>query len=168
MNPVHALFKLHFNHSSYLGLSHLSDPSLQISDRNFVCISHVPTRATGPGHLILELITLYLNVKLSLCSTRYHAVKTYWGVEAYLHASLNPALEGGDLSASRASRFTPEDTNWVGGGCAQEPVQTRWRREENTSRCRGLNPDRPAHSLVIILTKLPQLVNSILVKAISH
>jgi hypothetical protein len=32
----------------------------------------------------------------SLCLTKHHAMKTYWGVEVYLHALLTSALYGGE------------------------------------------------------------------------
>jgi hypothetical protein len=31
----------------------------------------------------------------SLCLTKYHAMKTYWGVEVQYHAFLTSALDGG-------------------------------------------------------------------------
>jgi hypothetical protein len=36
-------------------------------------------------------------------------MKTYCGVEVELHAFLTPALNGGEWSASRPSRFTPRE-----------------------------------------------------------
>jgi len=36
-------------------------------------------------------------------------MKTYGGVELQLHAFLNFALDGGEWSASRPGRFTPEE-----------------------------------------------------------
>jgi hypothetical protein len=39
--------------------------------------------------------------------TKYHANKTYWGVEVWLRAFLTSALDGGEWSASRPGRFTP-------------------------------------------------------------
>jgi hypothetical protein len=46
-------------------------------------------------------------------------MKTYWGVEAKLHAFLTSALDGSEWSASRPGRFTPRErvpgTNWIGG-----------------------------------------------------
>jgi len=46
-------------------------------------------------------------------------MKTYWGVEVWLHAFLISALDEGKWSASRPSRFTPEErirsTHWIGG-----------------------------------------------------
>jgi hypothetical protein len=35
---------------------------------------------------MLVLILEELKVKLSLCVTKYHAMKAYWGVEVYFHA----------------------------------------------------------------------------------
>jgi hypothetical protein len=70
---------------------------------------------------------------MSLCSTKYHITKTYWGVELWLHALLTSALDGGEWSASRPGGFTPGvrsplsiawEAEWV-----LEPVWTLWRRE---------------------------------------
>jgi hypothetical protein len=49
---------------------------------------------------------LLVKVKLSLCLTKYHAMKTYWGVEVQLHAFLTSAQAGDEWSASRPSSFT--------------------------------------------------------------
>jgi hypothetical protein len=38
--------------------------------------------------------------------TEHHAMKTYWGVELWLHVFLTSALDGGEWSASRPGRFT--------------------------------------------------------------
>jgi len=35
-------------------------------------------------------------------------MKAYWGVEVYLHAFVTSTLDGGEWSASRAGRLTPE------------------------------------------------------------
>jgi hypothetical protein len=46
-------------------------------------------------------------------------MKTYWGVELWLHAFLTSALDGGEWSASRPGRFTTRErapgTHWIGG-----------------------------------------------------
>jgi hypothetical protein len=46
-------------------------------------------------------------------------MKTYRGVEAYIHAFLTSALDGGEWSASRLGRFAPRErapgTHWTGG-----------------------------------------------------
>jgi hypothetical protein len=44
--------------------------------------------------------TVNVKVKLSPCLAKYHAMKTYWGMEVYLHAFLTSALDGGEWSAS--------------------------------------------------------------------
>jgi len=55
----------------------------------------------------------------TLCLTKHHAMKTYWGMEVKLHTFLTVALEGGEWSASRPGRFTPRErvpsTHWIGG-----------------------------------------------------
>jgi hypothetical protein len=44
-------------------------------------------------------------------------MKTYWGVGVYIHVFLSSALVGGEWSAPRPCRFTPEKngsaTNWT-------------------------------------------------------
>jgi hypothetical protein len=56
---------------------------------------------------------------LSLFLTKHHAMKTYWGVEVYLHAFLTWALRGGKWSASRLGRFNHEErthvAHYIGG-----------------------------------------------------
>jgi hypothetical protein len=50
--------------------------------------------------------------------TEHHAMKVYWGVEVYLHAFLDSALDGGEWSVSITGRFTPSErvsvTHWIG------------------------------------------------------
>jgi hypothetical protein len=62
---------------------------------------------------------LKVKVKLSLCLSQHHAMKTYWGVELQLHAFLTSALGGGEWSDSRPGRFTPRErapsSHWIGG-----------------------------------------------------
>jgi hypothetical protein len=47
--------------------------------------------------------------KTSPCLTKHHVMKTWWGIEAHLHAFLTSVLDGGDWSASRPGRFTHEE-----------------------------------------------------------
>jgi hypothetical protein len=60
-----------------------------------------------------------VTIKLSLCLTRHHAMKTYSGSEGIVHAFLTSALDGGEWSASRPSHFTPRErasgTHRIGG-----------------------------------------------------
>jgi hypothetical protein len=57
--------------------------------------------------------------KMSLCYTKYHAMKTYWGSGIQLYAFLSSAPAGGEWSASRADRFTLRErapgTHWTVG-----------------------------------------------------
>jgi hypothetical protein len=57
---------------------------------------------------------LQVKIKMSLCLTKHHAMKTYWGVEVQLHEFLITALNWGAWSASRSDRFTTV-THWTGG-----------------------------------------------------
>jgi hypothetical protein len=46
-------------------------------------------------------------------------MKTYGGVDVYIHIFLTSTLVGGEWSASRPSRFIPREraptTHWIGG-----------------------------------------------------
>jgi hypothetical protein len=44
---------------------------------------------------------------MSLCLTKYRAMKTYGGVEVWLRVFLASALDGGGWSSSRPGRFAP-------------------------------------------------------------
>jgi hypothetical protein len=67
-------------------------------------------------------IHLRIKVKLSLWLTKYHAMKTYGGMEIQMHVFLTSTLDGGEWLDSRPGRFTPEETapdihlieGWVG------------------------------------------------------
>jgi hypothetical protein len=50
-----------------------------------------------------------VNVNLSLCLTKHRAMKMYWGWRYSSKHSLTLALDGGEWSASRPSRFTPKE-----------------------------------------------------------
>jgi hypothetical protein len=54
-----------------------------------------------------------VKVQLSLCLTKYHAMKTYWGVEVYHHAFLTLILDGDKwLASSPGGRAF--GTHWIG------------------------------------------------------
>jgi hypothetical protein len=86
-------------------------------------------------------------------------MKTYGGVEIYLHAFLNSALDGCEMSASRPDSFNPgvgfPATHLVGGwGWAPVPVWTLWWREKHPCLRRESNPGRAVHGLVAVLIDL--------------
>jgi hypothetical protein len=61
-----------------------------------------------------------VKMKLSLCLIKYYAMKTYRGVEVYLHVFLNSALDGGEWWVSFVPRplYLRErapGTHWIGG-----------------------------------------------------
>jgi hypothetical protein len=47
-------------------------------------------------------------VKLPLCLTKHYTMKAYGGVDVLIHVFLTSVLAGGEWSASRPYRFTPE------------------------------------------------------------
>jgi len=51
--------------------------------------------------------------------TEHHNTKAYWMSGSILPRILNPALDGGEWSASRPGRFTPTErapvTHWILG-----------------------------------------------------
>jgi len=60
-----------------------------------------------------------VKVRLSLCLSEHHAIKTHWGVDVWLHAFLTLALDGGEWLASSSGLFTTNErdsgTHWIGG-----------------------------------------------------
>jgi hypothetical protein len=68
------------------------------------CISVLPHK--GKGKVVPVL-------------TEHHYLKTYWGVELWLHALLTSTLDGGEWSASHPGLFFPRErapgAHWVGG-----------------------------------------------------
>jgi hypothetical protein len=67
-------------------------------------------------------------IKLFPGLTKHHTMKTYGGVELYVHA-LTSALDAGEWSASLHFRFISgerdPDTHWIGGWWDSEPFWTR-------------------------------------------
>jgi len=55
---------------------------------------------------------IWYQVKLSLCLTKYHAMKKFGKVEIQLYTFLTMALEGDEWSASCPSHFTPGKKNY--------------------------------------------------------
>jgi hypothetical protein len=59
-----------------------------------------------------------VKVKLFLCLTSNHVMKTHGRLEVQLHAFVTSVLNGGEWSASRLGLFTPGielGTHWTGG-----------------------------------------------------
>jgi hypothetical protein len=54
-------------------------------------------------------VHLKVQVKLSLCLTKHHAMKACWEWRYSSTLSFTSALDGGEWSASRPGRFTPRE-----------------------------------------------------------
>jgi hypothetical protein len=64
-----------------------------------------------------------------MCSSVY-AIKAYWGDDKRLHSFLTLTLGGGEWSAARPGRVTPDETpsthwveGWVGSRASLEPLE---------------------------------------------
>jgi len=107
-------------------------------------------------------------LRLSLCLTKYHAMKTYGGVEIQSHTLLTSELDGIEWSASRLAALPP-------GRRPRHPLnrtpcrpQSRSERgnKEKISPCssREWKPGRPVHCPVTLLTELPRLIQYLTTK----
>jgi hypothetical protein len=103
-----------------------------------------------------------VKVKLSLCLTKYHAVKVYEGVVVQLHAFLTSAVDGDEWSASRPGRFTlgerTSGTHFIGGWASPRAGLDAVMKRKIPSPHRESNSNLPARSLVTIPTELLRLV----------
>jgi hypothetical protein len=82
-------------------------------------------------------------VKLSLCLTKHHVMKTYWGVKVFLTS----ALGGGEWSTSHPGRFTPRErapgTHWIGGWVGPRAVLDTAVKRKIPNPRRESNPRTP-------------------------
>jgi hypothetical protein len=89
-------------------------------------------------------------VKLSLCLTKHHTMKTYWEWRYSSTHSLTSALDGSEWSASRPARFTPRErapsTHWIGSWVSPTIVLDRVVKRKIPSLRRESNPDHLACS----------------------
>jgi hypothetical protein len=87
-----------------------------------------------------------IKVKLSLCLTKHHAMKTYCGVEVYLHA-LASALDGGEWSVPRPGRFTHSErmpgTHLIGGWMGPRAGLNSVSKRKILGPCQKSNPELP-------------------------
>jgi hypothetical protein len=85
-----------------------------------------------------------IKVKLSLCLTKYHAMKTYWEWRYSSTHSLTSALDGGEWSASRPGRFTLMErapiTHWIGGWVGSRAILDAVVKRKIPSPRRESNP----------------------------
>jgi hypothetical protein len=65
---------------------------------------------------------------------KHHSIKTYRGVEIYLHSFITSALDGEQQSTSRLGRFTSEErklgTYLIGGCVGSKPCLKALERRE--------------------------------------
>jgi len=109
------------------------------------------------------LLTLR-QIKLSLCLTKHHAMKTYWGVEIQLHAFLTSALDGvscqlhapAPLLTGKSPRC-PLDRR-LSGPQSRSGQDCEDKKKTLHCPCWELISGRPARRLVTILTGLPGLL----------
>jgi hypothetical protein len=94
----------------------------------------------------------YWKVKLSLCLTKHHAMKTYWGSGGIGPLGLNLGLHRGKWLHSHPGRFTA-GTHWMGGWVGPRAGLHAVRKLP--CPCQEQNPGRPARSLVTIPNELP-------------
>jgi hypothetical protein len=122
MNSAH-VFPPHFSkiHSEFflsiISRSSKYSHSFRLSDKNFVCICHLPVHAKCPTRLtLINVITL---IVVPVLLTEHHDMRAIGRVEVWPHAFLTSELDGSAWSASHPGRFTPRerapDTHWIGG-----------------------------------------------------
>jgi hypothetical protein len=67
-----------------------------------------------------------VKVKLSLCLTKRHTIKMYWGSGGVVPQFLTSVLDGGEWSASCPGHFTPRErapgTHSIGGWVGPKAV----------------------------------------------
>jgi hypothetical protein len=102
-----------------------------------------------------------LKINLSLCLTKHHATKVYWGSRCIAPLILNLGARWGEWSASRPGCFIPGKTTpdthctggWVGPRAGLDDVTKR----KILNPYRESNPGCPARSLVTVSTELSRL-----------
>jgi len=113
--------------------------ALLIAQSDVITANNGVTQHSFP--LPLTILQGKVKVKLSLCLTKHHAIRTYWGVEVQIHAFLTSAQNGGEWSTSRPGRITPRQrapgTHWI-GVCAfwnwnpKDYISWRWFTAESS------------------------------------
>jgi hypothetical protein len=87
-------------------------------------------------------------------------MKAYWGVGLYLHAFLTSALDGGEWSASRPSRFSPRKESLVPIG--PQSWSGRSGEEKNSHPLPGLEPSiiQPVAQQIEILNNREEIAEN--------
>jgi hypothetical protein len=96
-----------------------------------------------------------IKVKLPLCLTKYHAMRTCCGSGDVSPCSLNLALNGGKWSRPLYSRRKIPGTHRIGGWLNSRAGLEAVKKKKCPCPCRESNPGRPTRNLFIILTELP-------------
>jgi hypothetical protein len=119
----------HNSEDIHLNFTAVKTSKLVFSKRLYQWLIHFTAIVSVVGYCSRLQTVILLDVNLSLCLTKYHAIacinclinhramKTYGGVAVQLHAFLTSALRGGEWSVSRPGRFTsrkePQGTHWL-------------------------------------------------------
>jgi hypothetical protein len=100
------------------------------------------------GYTLVGLYLFSKMVKVSLCfnyAPRHEGVLEKWGCSSTY--SLTSALDGGEWSASRPSRFTPRErslgTHWIGGWVEPRAILDAVVKRKIPSPRRESNPRTP-------------------------
>jgi hypothetical protein len=120
-------------YSKCFSSNHDNGPTKQ----NITQWSHIQkTEKLKPGkecYFNLKYHSKYKKVKLSLCLTKHHVMKMYWGSGGTAPCILDLGMRGKWASASCPGHFTPRErapcTHWIGGWGAPEPLWTWWWRD---------------------------------------
>jgi hypothetical protein len=88
-----------------------------------------------------------VEVKVPLCLTKHHAIKTHWWSGGISQLTLTSALDGGEWSASRPGRFISSErapsTHWVGGWVGPKAGLDTVSKRKIPNPRQESNPDHP-------------------------
>jgi hypothetical protein len=99
------------------------------------------------GYVFHRLVSSRAKVKLSLCLTKHHAMKAYWGSGGITPRILDHGTRWRWVVSLRPGRFTPRErapvTHWIGGWVGSRAVLNAVVRRKIPSPRRESNPRIP-------------------------